>query len=94
MKTSTVTIADSDTAIVTTIATRKVVIMEDPSVSDWPTTDYTIKAPTTSDDAVQKPAGVAHVFEFDHIVPVGKTIGHVAIITGSSTTFQQIEYTI
>ncbi len=91
MKTTTFTVTNSDTAIVTTVATKRVLIQEDPGVASWPTTAYTIKMPLSSNTAVTRSEGTSFEIYSDYIIPAGKTIGYVAIITGTTTTFQKIE---
>jgi hypothetical protein len=92
-KTKLVSVAASPTKtpIITQRASRTVIIGEDPSVAGYPTTDYSVMAPTQADDAVRFLAGTKVVFECPRAFwPAGQVIAYVTPITGS-TTFQQIE---
>lgn len=90
MKTTTFSVTTSDTAITTTVAGNSVVISEDPSVADWPTTDFNIKLPASTNTAIRRSSGTAFEIVSDQIIPAGKTIGYVSTVTGT-TTFQKIE---
>lgn len=77
-----------------TVATecRHVIIGEDPSVTNWPTTDYQIKG-ASSNNFVQCAAGTK--FEFHSTVNeppfrAGQVIGYVQTVSGS-TTFMKVE---
>lgn len=90
MKTTTFSVTTSDTAITTTVATKKVLIQEDPGVAEWPTTDYKIKMPLSTNTAIQRSSGTSFEFSSDMIIPAGKIVGYVATVSGT-TTFQKLE---
>jgi hypothetical protein len=79
------------TAITTKIATKKVVISEDPSNVGYPTSTFSIRAPLNSDDAILVSLGDAFVFECPYAFwPAGKVIGYITPTTGTPV-FQQFD---
>lgn len=90
MKTTTFATTTSYVAVTASIWTKRVIISEDPSVANWPTTDFLIKAPETTNTPIRRVLGTSFVFESDVPFPAGKVVGYVANVTGS-TTFQQLE---
>ena len=91
MKTTTFPVSTSDTAITTTVFTKKVVIQEDPSVANWPTTDYKLKFPDASATAIRRPAGTSWEITCDGAgFAAGRTIGYVSTVSGT-TTFSKYE---
>lgn len=91
MKTSTFSVSTGDTAITTTIATKKVVLQEDPSVANWPTTDFKLKFPDASATAIRRVSGTSWEITCDGaFFPANRTIGYISTVTGT-TTFQKYE---
>lgn len=70
----------------------KVTIREDPSVSNWPTTDYEIAEAASGGDAARCKAGTSYTFSAPsgYFFRATETVGYVAAISGS-TTFHRIE---
>ena len=90
-KTFTFSVSTTATPIVTQTATSSVVIQEDPSVANWPTTDFLLQMPTNTDPAIRRTQGTS--FEIKSPVGLfqkGATVGYVKTVTGT-TTFQQYE---
>lgn len=69
---------------------RTIEVGEDPSVAGWPTTDFKVYVPTSSDGPRQRPAGATYAF----VKPPGlffnpgEVAGYVATVTGATTFFQ------
>lgn len=83
----------AQTPIVTRTWTRRVEIQEDPSVGAYPSTDFLIYRPGTSDLPVRYLTGSSFVMEtgvLSAAYPAGVTIGYISGVSGSST-FAQIE---
>jgi hypothetical protein len=74
-----------------TVPAKRIRIKEDPSVSNWPTTDYLIKGDSPSSAEIRVPAGSGFAILDSHVVcNVGQTVGYIKSVTGT-TTFQMIE---
>lgn len=87
-KTMTVTTVEQD--VVAGSYTKKLTISEDPSVAGWPTTDFLIKKPSSSNTAIRRPTGTSYTFEGNY--HPGQVLGTVALIAAAAaTTFQQDE---
>ena len=69
----------------------EIVIQEDPSVANWPTTDFLVSKPGSADTQRRVQAGGQYVFrKIMGIYQAGDTIGYVQTVAGS-TTFNQDE---
>lgn len=85
-------IGDPEPIIVHTVC-RHVLVGEDSSVANWPTTDYRIKGTDNNSAMVQRPAGVLTEFSRQSnqsAYSPGDIIGYVETVSGS-TTFLIIE---
>lgn len=79
------------TPIVVQSFTNRFELQEDPSVAGYPTTDYLIYMPTSSDLPVRFLAGTTFMRESDTgPFYAGQTVGYISGVSGS-TTFSQIE---
>lgn len=70
-----------------------ITIMEDPSVTGWPTTDFFLKGTNEAyDDVVRRLAGTSFKFVAveDGKYRAGALVGYVKAVSGE-TTFQHIE---
>lgn len=95
MKTSTFTVNNvgDPEPVIATIDCREITIGEDPSVADWPTTDYEVKGTVQDSSFVRRPAGTTFQFlKANGLASFGKgqIVGYVQTVTGS-TTFQMRE---
>ncbi len=91
-KTKKFTLTTVATAITASTWCRQITIQEDLGVAGWPTTDYLIARPTSTDDFLRVAGGVAYVFTFGgfDLIPNGAVVGYAKTVSGS-TTFQQTE---
>ena len=94
-KTNTFSVNDSgdpEAVIVATVC-RKVGVGEDPSVANWPTTDFKVYRPDKTNTSRQIPAGVSYIFQKPdgQFYNPGDTAGYVATVTGATTFFQDEE---
>lgn len=93
-KTTLVNIANTATAITTTIATTSVTVGEDASP---PTTDFKVRAPTSTDAAIRRIKGpatgnVTFTFTCPGLYwPAGTIVGYLEVVTGVSVSFGQFE---
>lgn len=79
------------TAITTQSFCKNVRIMENPGVTNWPTTDYLIAKPTAGTTPVRIPAGQSYTFNSPaSFFTINQIAGYVKAVTGS-TTFDQDE---
>ena len=85
----TVTNSGPREAVVAATFCNKITIREDPSVANWPTTDFQVSNTPTGSQVAQRPSGTEFQFKQKLYSP-GQVVGYVETITGS-TTFQQIE---
>ncbi len=73
---------------------RRIALKEDPSVANWPTTNFRYRAMRSDTDFVEAPAGMPVFFEnLEAQRPLfvsGQKIALIETVTGS-TSFQQIE---
>lgn len=94
-KTKLITVSSaSPTAITTATACQKVTVGEDPSVSGYPTTDFLVMKPTSSDQARRVLSGN----QYDFPGPrgpygndgweQGRTVGYVKAVVGTTTFYQ------
>jgi hypothetical protein len=67
-------------------------VIEDPSVSNWPTTAFKVYAPTLSDGPIEVSAGQAFTFRPNRWTQniAGDIVGYIECLSGS-TTFQQVQ---
>lgn len=90
-KTTTFAVTTAAVAVTTNIATRSVTITEDAGAAGWPTQDFKIMAPASSDTAIQRPVGTSFTFTCQGaFFPAATVVGYVKMASGS-TTFQQYE---
>lgn len=85
-------IGDPEPIIVRSVC-RHVLVGEDSSVANWPTSDYRIKGVDPSSVMVQRPAGVLTEFSRrsnQSAFSPGDIVGYVEMVSGS-TTFLIIE---
>jgi len=90
-KTKTITVSNlTPTAIVAETETVEVTVGEDPSVVGWPTQDFKVMKPGSSDTPRQIPIGSTYIFRRDktNLYRIGETVGYVQATTGSTTFFQ------
>ena len=94
MITRTITVNDAGDPeeIAATSVCKRIIIAEDGSVANFPTTDWILRAPYIDSDPVRKGIGYSYVFEkpngsFFH---PGDVAGYVELPSGS-TTFQVVE---
>lgn len=82
----------SQTPVAALTVCRRIRVQEDPSVSGWPTVDYLVYVPATTDGPMRLTAGVPHLFEKPpgRFFSPGEVAGYLASITGS-TSFAQYE---
>ena len=86
-KTRTVTVNSvAATAIAAAVYSSELTVNEDPSVANWPTTDYLVSKPTSADAQRRIPAGQAYTFRRNAGVFVpGEVVGYVQTVSGSTT---------
>lgn len=78
--------AIADTQIVATIHCAKIVVKENPLVSNWPTSAFTAKIPSTGTAGVGIPAGGEFVFKKEMgIYAPGESAGYLILPSGSTT---------
>lgn len=92
-KTKTFTVTDAAAVPVTAVTyTTAITIQEDPSVVGWPTQNFSIRKPFSTDTPIQRPIGGAYGFSKGGAYAPGEIAGYVQLTTVStSTTFQQDE---
>jgi len=90
--TKTITVTDAAwVAVTATTDTRRISVQEDPSVANWPTTDYLVAKPLSSSVQIRKLAGAKYVFERgEYMHRAGSVAGYVKTVSGT-TTFAQDE---
>lgn len=90
MSTRLITVSDSaGTPIRAATYCQRITIGEDASVTNWPTVDWFVKKPTTSDGAERQPVGARYTFmPTAHRFIPGEIIGYVQVVSGQgSSTF-------
>ena len=95
MKTYSIGTVDDDPAVAVTAQTvcRKITVGESEAVADWPTVDWIVMAPLSTDAAIRKTRGTKHVFE----MPPGQWFrpgdipGYIKTPTSTGSTFVQVE---
>jgi len=94
-KTSTFTVnaVGDPEPVIATIPCKQISVVEDQSVTDWPTLDYRVKGTEVGSVMVQKPAGTVFTFLCAANEPyfqIGQIVGYIETVSGS-TTFQKVE---
>lgn len=92
MKTKTLTVTDAAWVAVTAqTVTKRIIVQEDASVANWPTTDYLVAKPLSTDDQIRKVAGARYTFEKgEYPYRIGSIAGYIKAVSGT-TTFAQDE---
>lgn len=76
------------TAVVATNFCHTIAVGEDPSVVGWPTTDFAVLKPSTTDQERTIPIGNAYHFERRGNWSPGQTVGYIRSLSGTTTFFQ------
>ena len=94
-KTTNITVTNSaESAITTTIPTRKVRVKENPNVAGWPSTSFNLRAPLVTSAQLGVPAGGSHTFDVpfgDPTFVVGSILGYIKAVDVASTTVSVYE---
>jgi hypothetical protein len=78
------------TAITATVITKRIIIREDPSVVNWPTTDYLVSKPLAASPQIRIVMGEKYQFSNENYYQPGEIAGYLLTVAGA-TTFQQDE---
>ena len=87
--------AISKTPVTALTVCRRIVVQEDPSVVGWPTSDYLVSVPLSTDGPKQKSAGTEFPFEKPSrlFFNPGEIAGYIELVNGGgATSFSQFEY--
>ena len=90
-KTKLITVAsNAASAVVALTETPSITISEDPSVANYPTTDFKIMKPTSSDDARRIQAGLSYTFVKNGSARylAGEIAGYIQAVTAPTTMCQ------
>lgn len=91
--TSSMSASPTKTPVTAQTWTRQIEVTEDPSVAGYPTTDYLVYAPTSSDLPVRMLAGTTFVFRQEAAsapYSLGQIVGYISGVS-NSTTMSQVE---
>lgn len=90
-KTKTITVSNlTPTAIIAETETVEITVGEDPSVVGWPTQDFKVIKPESTNLPRQIPIGGTYTFKRDktNLYRIGETVGYVQAVTTATTFFQ------
>jgi len=84
-------VGDPEPVIIDTNCTE-VMFGEDPSVANFPTTDWTLRAPSKTDTPIRQEIGTQKVMRppKGHTFDIGQIVAYVATVIGT-TTFRKWE---